>query len=306
MTMTTTETGLPGERTGLPGDRTGDLDAFRARIDGLVAQHPVVTDNTYTRRFAEGKASLAEVRHLTQQFSVFSHEFVVAQLRKVINAADIDSYRAGKEILMNELGVVFRSTGDRSTSARGAGVTTMDGAQVDADLVSTEGTVDGSRYRHPAAHFEWLVRFAKPLGLGFDDLGKRRQATDSTLLFCDELIRIYGSPDPSTAEGASYAVENWAAAGFWKELIAGFMEFKSRECPTLNLAFWTWHDKVEDQHAAHTADELAEAYYVAGFDEERFLAGARDMLAGVKAFWDGLEADRVGAGHLATAGATTP
>jgi predicted lipid-binding transport protein (Tim44 family) len=28
------------------------------------------------------------------------------------------------------------------------------------------------------------------------------------------------------------------------------------------------------------------------FDEEKFLAGAREMLDGVKAFWDGLESDR--------------
>jgi pyrroloquinoline quinone (PQQ) biosynthesis protein C len=221
------------------------------------------------------------VRHLTVQFSVFSHLFVEAQLRKVINAADVDSYRAGKEILMNELGVVFRT--DKTLSTEG----------IDPELVSTEGTVDGSRYRHPAAHFEWLLRFAKPLDLEFADLGKRRHGSDTTLFFCDELLRIYGAEDASTAEGASYAVENWAAAGFWKQLIAGLEAFKTRECPELQLAFWTWHDKVEDQHAAHTADELEEAFFLPGFDQDRFLAGAAEMLDGVKAFWDGLEADRL-------------
>ncbi|HEV2368507.1 MAG TPA: hypothetical protein VGR90_01450, partial [Acidimicrobiales bacterium] len=168
-------------------------------------------------------------------------------------------------ILMNELGVAFGSA---------------------------SGTVDGSRYSHPAAHFEWLVRFARPLGLGFSDLGKRGHGTPSTLFFCDELLRIYGSEDASTAEGASYAVEHWAAAGFWKELIAGLRAFRSRECAELHLGFWVWHDKVEDQHAAHTADELREAWSTPGFSAERFLAGAEEMLAGVKAFWDGLEADR--------------
>jgi len=207
------------------------------------------------------------------QFSVFSHLFVEAQLRKVINAADLDTYRAGKEILMNELGVVFNG-------------------HVDDEGVATDGTVDGSRYRHPAAHFEWLVRFAAPLGLRFDELGKRRHGTPATLFFCDELLRIYGSEDASEAEGASYAVEHWAAAGFWKELIAGLTEFKGRECPKLPLAFWTWHDRVEDQHAAHTADELREAFFTDGFDEDTFLRGARQMLDGVKAFWDGLDADR--------------
>jgi hypothetical protein len=260
------------------------LDSFRARVDEIVHHHPVVRANAYTRWFARGEANREEVRHLTVQFSVFSHLFVEAQLRKVINAATLESYRAGKEILLNELGVVFRARTDAAADD-----------SVDPDLVSTEGTIDGGRFRFAAAHFEWLVRFAEPLGLAFDDLGKRRHGTPGTLHFCDELLRIYGSEDPSTAEGASYAVEHWAAAGFWKELIAGFRAFKERECPTLPLAFWTWHDKVEDQHAAHTDDELVEAYGMPGFDEDRFLAGAAAMLDGVKAFWDGLEADRTGA-----------
>jgi len=251
-----------------------DLHAFNARVNEVVHAHPVVVDNRYTRWFARGEATRDEVRHLTVQFSVFSHLFVEAQLRKVINAADIESYRAGKEILMNELGVAFNG-------------------RVDDEGVATDGTVDGSFYRHAAAHFEWLLRFAKPLGLEFSDLGKRRHATSSTVFLCDELWRIYGSDDPSTAEGASYAVEHWAAAGFWKELIAGLSAFRARECPGLNLAFWTWHDRVEDQHAAHTADELAEAYVTSGFDEHRFLEGAAAMLDGVNAFWDGLDADRL-------------
>jgi len=252
---------------------THDLTAFQARVDSVVHSHPAVVDNTYTRWFATGHADRAAVRHLTQQFSVFSHLFVEAQLRKVINAADLESYHAGKEILMNELGVIFNG-------------------RKDDEGVATQGTVDGSRFTFTAAHFEWLLRFAKPLGLQFEDLGKRRHGTASTLFFCDELLRIYGHEDPSIAEGASYAVENWAAAGFWKELIAGLKAFKERQCPDLPLAFWTWHDKVEDQHAAHTAEELAEAYFTPGFDEDKFLRGAAEMLEGVKAFWDGLDADR--------------
>src|SRR5580704_2614015 len=152
--------------------RKSDL---RARVDEIVTRHPVVADNTYTKWFAKGEASVEEVRHLAVQFSVFSHLFMEAQLRKVINAADLDSYRSGKEILMNELGVLFRA--DHSAPAAEG---------VDPALVSTEGTVDGSRFRFAAAHFEWLVRFGEPLGLRFEDLGKRRHGTAATLLFCDE------------------------------------------------------------------------------------------------------------------------
>jgi len=258
---------------------TSDLTV---RVDELVGRHPVVVDNQYTRWFAAGYATATEVRHLTVQFSVFSHFFVEAQLRKVINSADLETYRAGKEILMNELGVVFRP-GDGRAAPPG----------VDPELVSTEGSVDGGRFRFAAGHFEWLLRFAGPLGLDFDQLGKRRHATPSTWHFCQELLRIYGSEDPSTAEGASYAVEHWAAAGFWKELISGLSAFRARECTGLNLAFWTWHDKVEDQHAAHTADELAEALARPGFDGGKFLAGAADMLDGVHSFWVGLWQDHL-------------
>ena len=254
-----------------------DLTAFTRQVDDVVRAHPVVVANRYTRWFARGEATVDEVRHLTVQFSVFSHEFVVAQLRKVINAADLETYRDGKEILMNELGVVFNG-------------------RTDSDGVATDGSVDGSIYRHPAAHFEWLVRFAKPLGLGFGDLGKRRHGTPATLHFCDELVRIYGSEDASIAQGASYAVEHWAAAGFWKELIAGLDAFRTREGVDMHLAFWTWHDRVEDQHAAHTADELADAYFTPGFDESRFLMGAAAMLDGVHAFWEGLWHDRMTGG----------
>ncbi|HMC09241.1 MAG TPA: hypothetical protein VKL22_07970 [Actinomycetota bacterium] len=261
-----------------------DLELFRKRVEEAVHHHPVVIDNTYTRWFAKGEATGEEVRHLAVQFSVFSHQFVEAQLRKVINAADLETYRAGKEILMNELGVVYRPPGGRRQAA---------GGDSDPEVVGTEGSVEASTFRFSAAHFEWLLNFGESLGLKFGDMGKRRHATPSTLFFCDELLRIYGSEDPSVGEGASFAVEHWAAAGFWKELIAGLKAFKERESPLLPLGFWTWHDKIEDQHAAHTSDELGKAFDTPGFDEEKFLQGAQEMLDGVKAFWDGLWSDHV-------------
>ncbi len=274
-------------------EQDSDLVMFRKRVEEVVYNHPVVVDNTYTKWFAKGEATRGEVRHLAVQFSVFSHQFVAAQLRKVINAADLESYRSGKEILMNELGVVFRppARSDRpEMEPSGSG----DAAEEsDPDIVGTDGSVDRGRFRFSAAHFEWLVNFGAPLGLRFEEMGKRRHATPGTLFFCDELLRIYGAEDPSVAEGASFAVEHWAAAGFWKELIAGLQAFKARECPTLPLGFWIWHDKIEDQHAAHTSNELDEAFHTPGFDEEKFLEGAEKMLDGVKAFWDGLWSDHV-------------
>ena len=92
--------------------------------------------------------------------------------------------------------------------------------------------------------------------------------------------------------GASFAVENWAAAGFWKQLIAGLEKVKGAKVKELPLAFFTWHDRIEDQHKAHTWDELQACYESAEFQEGPFLRAGVKMLDGVKVFWDGLNADR--------------
>jgi hypothetical protein len=136
------------------------------------------------------------------------------------------------------------------------------------------------------------------LDLGFNDMGKRRHGTPATVFFCDQLAAIYGNEDPNIAEGASFAVENWAAAGFWKQLVAGLEAFKKREAPDLPLAFFTWHDRIEDQHAGHVMDELEELYFGPEFDEEKFIQGGLKMLDGVEAFWTGLNEHRIAAAHV--------
>ena len=123
-------------------------------------------------------------------------------------------------------------------------------------------------------------------------MGKRRHGTKSTLAFCDELFRLYGSEDYNEAMGAAFAVENWAAAGFWKELISGLERVKKEQVPSLPLGFFTWHDQLEEQHKAHVWDELKECYDSAKFQEAPFLRAGVKMLDGVNAFWDGLDRDR--------------
>jgi hypothetical protein len=223
---------------------------------------------------------------------VFSNQFLVAALLRVINSESIDQMHACKQILLNELGVIYRKPG---TAAGGNGSLSEDDKdrEGDPDLVSTEGTVDGGIFRFRAAHFEWLLKIGEQLGLGFNDLGKRRHGRPKTLFFCDELQRTYGSEDAQFAEGASFAVENWAAAGFWQELEDGLMQIKTARIPKLPLAFFTWHNRVEGQHAGHTLEELEETYFAEGFDREKFLEGGRQILDGVAAFWDGLEEDRL-------------
>jgi pyrroloquinoline quinone (PQQ) biosynthesis protein C len=270
-----------------------NFDAFKDTIEREFMGHPVVKKNEYTAWFSHGDVPLDHLRQFTVQFSVFSNQFLLAALNRVINADTLQAARESKEILMNELGVIYNKVDKKGSHSAGtdrqtaAGNSTTD-REGDPALVATEGTVDGGKFRFQAAHIEWLLRFGEPLGLTFDDIGKRRHGIPSTLHFCDELFRLYGSDDYNEAMGASFAVENWAAAGFWKELIAGLERIKARSVPDLPLAFFTWHDKIEDQHREHTWDELRECYDSAKFREEPFIRAGVKMLDGVKVFWDGL------------------
>jgi hypothetical protein len=130
------------------------------------------------------------------------------------------------------------------------------------------------------------------LGLGFDDLGKRKHGRPYTLCFCDELQRLYGSEDGQIAEGASFAVENWAAAGFWQELEDGLLQIKATRHPQLRIAFFTWHNRVEAQHAGHSMEELEDLYFTPGFDRQKFFQGGHEVLNAIAGFWNGLEEDR--------------
>jgi hypothetical protein len=275
-----------------------NFEAFKETIEEQFMHHPVVTDNAYTAWFARGDLTLDQLRHFTVQFSVFSNQFLLAALNRAINADTLQATRESKEILMNELGVIYNDRGAKRHPSSAAAAESAAAAGNDHDregdpaLVSTEGTVDGGTFRFQAAHFEWLLRFGQPLGLTFDDIGKRRHGTASTLAFCDELFRLYGSDDYNEAMGAAFAVENWAAAGFWKELIAGLERVKREQVPALPLAFFTWHDKIEEQHKGHVWDELRECYDSPKFREEPFIRAGIKMLDGVRTFWDGLERDR--------------
>ncbi len=272
--------------------QAGAYRDFLDRVDRELLAHHIITDNAYTRWFQEGRASHAELRHFVRQFSVFSNQFLVAALLRVINARSLPQARAAKEILMNELGVIYRRTGGNGAPTALVDEERKD-REGDPELVSTEGTVDGGTYRFHAAHFEWLLAVGQGLGLGWDDMGKRRHGRASTLDFCDELKRLYGSDDDQVAEGASFAVENWAAAGFWQELEDGLLKIKADRMPNLRIAFFTWHNRVEAQHASHTLEELEEVYFQPGFDETRFFEGASQVLDAIALFWDGLEADRL-------------
>ena len=249
---------------------------FKQRLRREVLNHPVITANPYTRWFRKGSISHEQARAFLVQFSVFSNEFLFAQLRKMVNAETIEELRASKEILANEIGVGYRGC-------------TRD----DDELGSLVGTVEGGTFRFGAAHFELLLRMAKSFDLTLADLGKRRFGTPETLHFCDELMRLYGSEDYAVAEAASWSVENWAAAGFWDELVQGWQRFGMRQNMTgLKLTFFRWHARLEQTHAQHTWDELECFCRERDVDEDAFIRNANEMLDGVYVFWKGLDDQR--------------
>ena len=194
--------------------------------------------------------------------------------------------------MLNELGVIY-SNPQQPMRDRSMMTESEKDREGDPELVSTEGTVDGGICRFRAAHFEWLLGVAEGLRLGFADVGKRKHGTVNTLHFCDELIRLYGSDDSQIAQGASFAVENWAAAGFWQELEDGLSYIKQTRHPQLRLAFFSWHNRVEAQHAGHTLEELETAYFNPDFNRSKFFQGGKEILKAIAVFWDGLNRDRL-------------
>src|SRR6476619_6146096 len=171
---------IAASKPGYTRERGAHFLRFRSRIDAELLNHRVITDNRYTAWFSKGEQTEAQLRAFVVQFSVFSNQFLLAQLNKVINADTLEGMRASKEILANELGVTFRKSGESrsKTGTRPAGF--------DPDRAGTEGSVQGGVFHFEAGHFEWLWTIAKYLGLGFGDIGHRRHGWSSTLHFCEE------------------------------------------------------------------------------------------------------------------------
>lgn len=277
---------LISNEPGYTVDKAKQFLAFQQRINKELLKHRVITCNDYCDWYRKGEQNRAQVREFVVQFSVFSNLFLIAQLHKTINADTLEGMHASKEILANEIGVIFNTQKARKAADSNPDVAT------DPEIVSTEGSVEGGQFRFKAAHFEWLYRMAQKLGLEFNDIGKRRHGSETTLFFCDELTRIYGNEDYQISQAASYAVENWAAAGFWDQLVEGFEKFNDTSDVKLPLGFFTWHALIESQHAAHTQEELEELYFDRDIDEDKFIRYGNEMLDGVAAFWDGLEQQR--------------
>jgi hypothetical protein len=73
-----------------------NFEAFKQTIECSFMQHPVVTRNGYTAWFAKGEMTPEELRTFTTQFSVFSNQFLLAALNRVINADTLQSARESR------------------------------------------------------------------------------------------------------------------------------------------------------------------------------------------------------------------
>lgn len=259
---------------------------FKNKVDTLIKTHPIVSNNKFTSYFEKGEFSEKELRHFIVQFSVFSNLFLQAQLNKVINAQTFQEAREGKEILLNELGVLFNgkgTKGEKETSSVELNETTN---------METTGSVQEGVYKFEAAHFEWLLKVGAAVGLSFGDMGKRKHGTEQTLYFTDTLYKLYGSDNDVVSIAASYAIENWAAAGFWDELTNGFRNYNKNNNVKIPLGFWIFHSKIEQNHADHTADELKEVFDEGRIEDfELFQTTIVEMLDALEVFWVGLFAE---------------
>ena len=264
-------------------EKVQGLREFQKRIDSELLNHRVIENNPYSKWFALGEQNIAQVQNFIIQFSVFSNQFLIAQLLKMLAADSLEEMHASKEILINELGVVFNSPDKRNNHS----------TESEKEFGGLTGSIEGGVFHFRAAHFELLIKTARHLNISFSQMGKRKFGTKETLFFCDELQRLYGSDDYQTSAAASYAVENWAAAGFWDELLEGLKIFRDNQHLTnMPLAFFSWHSKLEANHARHTQEELEAFYFENDVNTDLFISAGNDMLDGVYTFWKGLDSYR--------------
>lgn len=243
----------------MEAERGADFEQLLVETCRRVLCHPIVADNRYLKRFAEGVTE-AQARHECQQFSVFALQFDVAQAKLVANAPTEEAYMERLQVLLNEKGIPYKH--------------------------GFEGELTG-RWNIKTVHFSWMRNMAEGLGLRFADVGKIWLGLPGTQAFVRATFDKYASTDQNEASGAAFAIENWAANFLWKPWIAGMEALNATREKPVNLGYLKYHDKEESHHSQATLDELLENFMEPWFDAERFLSGAEAMLTeGVQAYYE--------------------
>ena len=256
------------------------IDHIR-RVEREIHAHDVVRQNPYTRWFKKGTANVDQVTDLVIQFSVFSNHFLPLEAKRMVNAATEAEEKKARSILGSEIGVPI-------------------------DIHT--GNIEGFTFSHDNAHIKWLRDIGETLGLGRDQLGKWALGSQATHRFLENLEKVYGHPDNNIGSGASFAIESWAGFGigegeeaegnnFWKELIVGLEAYNKKHREALDLhpidvGFFQLHFNLELGHVANVEEELSEAFFSPGFDQEQWYYGAREALDAIHIFWKGLDEKR--------------
>ncbi len=84
-----------------------EVDGFRdflEQVERELFHHRIITSNAYTRWFQAGLASDPELVHFIRQFSVFSNQFLVAALLRVINAPTLSAGALGQRDSLERAG----------------------------------------------------------------------------------------------------------------------------------------------------------------------------------------------------------
>lgn len=247
------------ERGEMTASAAGDFAQLIVDAAARIMCHPIVAGNRYLTRFAEG-VTFAQARHELQQFSVFAAQFDVAQAQLVANAPTFEAYLERLKVLLNEKGVPYEN--------------------------GFEGELS-SHWSLDTVHFTWMRSMADGLGLQFEDLAKIWIAHSGTKAFVEATFQSYASTDQSTALGASFGIENWAANSLWKPWIAGMRKLNGTLSRPVNLGYLTYHNLEEEHHSQATLDELLDNFREPWFDGEKFLAGAEKILTGgVQAYYE--------------------
>jgi hypothetical protein len=231
-------------------EQEGQFETLLTEIGARVISHPIIKQNRYLLRFSKG-ITLSQARHELQQFSIFAHNFDVAQAMLVTNAPTFESYQKRLRVLLNEKGIPYAS--------------------------GFEGELTGC-WKQETVHFQWLLNMAEDLGLSFPQVGKVWLALPGTKKFVDAVFRYYAGVDQSLSLGAAFAIENWAANNLWTPWIAGMKNLNASLKRPINLGYLAYHQAEERHHSQSTIDELLEQFTQPWFDSQRFLQGAEGIL----------------------------
>jgi len=147
-------------------------------LDAEFLHHHIITNNEYCTWLEKGDISEAQLKDFVVQLSTFSNLFLIDQLKKIINANSIEGIHASKEILANEIGMVFKISNKKPANSDQGD---------NPEIVSIEGSVEGGDLLFKTAHFEWLLKMAEKLGMGFNDILKHHHGSTSKLFYCNEL-----------------------------------------------------------------------------------------------------------------------